>query len=276
MQGQRNAGIKQLGMTDPGQTIDRNASSRIKAFEGDTTTRGKKRDGGRDRTGRHDPEHPSMLVGPTPLQTTERGVLSFRVASPPVSTAVIAPTRLPRAVPRTRRRNPSIMLRDFPKRGDAQSASSAEQSTTTVRAVLHSSLSSDLPLATHRSSHCNAGPLAPVPTCQRNHRKPQAGGSSIHTHGRGRRSRNRAARRGTVPQSRQRSGVGRRCRWLGSPSLPLNAAPPFTSVRLTPPSLFSLPSCGCRPHESRAPAAKSAPRSAPLDARSLTPASAPS
>jgi hypothetical protein len=83
MQGQRNAGIKQLGMTDPGQTIDRNASSRIKAFEGDTTTRGKKRDGGRDRTGRHDPEHPSMLVGPTPLQTTERGVLSFRVASPP-------------------------------------------------------------------------------------------------------------------------------------------------------------------------------------------------
>jgi hypothetical protein len=195
---------------------------------------------------------------------------------PPVSTAVIAPTRVPRAVPRTWRRNPSIMLRDFPKRGDAQSASSAEQSTTTVRAVLHSSLSSDLPLATHRSSHCNAGPLAPVPTCQRNHRKPQAGGSSIHTHGRGRRSRNRAARRGTVAQSRQRSGVGRRCRWLGSPSLPLNAAPPFTSVRLTPPSLFSLPSCGCRPHESRAPAAKSAPRSAPLDARSLTPASAPS
>jgi hypothetical protein len=239
MQGQRNAGIKQLGMTDPGQTIDRNASSRIKAFEGDTTTRGKKRDGGRDRTGRHDPEHPSMLVGPTPLQTTERGVLSFRVASPPVSTAVIAPTRVPRAVPRTWRRNPSIMLRDFPKRGDAQSASSAEQSTTTVRAVLHSSLSSDLPLATHRSSHCNAGPLAPVPTCQRNHRKPQAGGSSIHTHGRGRRSRNRAARRGTE-QAAQRSRSPLPLAWLPLPPTKCRPTLHFRSLNATLPLLPPL------------------------------------
>jgi hypothetical protein len=133
------------------QTAWYGMTDQVKSKE--TTTRDNNRDNVRDRTGRHDPPNtPSMLVGPTPLQTTERGANPSAPRRPP-HMAAIPTTASPLSKKPTPIRNGGT---------HKAQASTAEHNDGASCPPLH-------PLQRPSPRHTPLEPLQSRPTCSRPH-----------------------------------------------------------------------------------------------------------